>query len=69
LEARGAVDRGVGGVEVTTRHASAAPQRLGSIRVLDFRRRFLGTGPSTPPTPRSTAPRVFAFVEHFGGLA
>jgi hypothetical protein len=36
------------GVETTTRHAFAAPRRLGSIPALDVRRHSSGTGPFDP---------------------
>src|SRR5207248_3839263 len=39
---------GAGGVETTTRHACAAPRRLGSIRARGVRRRMAGTGPFDP---------------------
>jgi len=41
------------GVPATTRHAGAAPGRLGSIPARLARRRLEGTGPGTPhPTRR-----------------
>jgi len=47
------VERGSGRVRVTTRRASAAPRRLGSILARVARRRSQGTGPVDPsrPTP------------------
>jgi len=47
-------------VETTTRHASAAPVRLGSIKVRRVRRRLEGTGPFDPGAlvaARSRSPR------------
>jgi len=45
--------RRAGGVDRTTRHASAAPQRLGSIPAQEIRRRDDGNGSlSTPPARR-----------------
>ena len=43
--------RGAAGGERTTRHAPAAPGRLGSIQALDSRRRLPGTGPFAPRRP------------------
>ena len=42
------------GVETTTRHAFAAPRRLGSIPALGVRRRSSGTGPFDPGRVPST---------------
>ena len=39
---------GAAGVETTTRHAGAAPRRLGSIRARGARRHVTGTGPFDP---------------------
>ena len=48
--AKTARSEGFGGrVETTTRHACAAPPRLGSIRARGSRRQFSGTGPYDPP--------------------
>jgi len=58
---RGAAGRqarpaGAVGVETTTRHACAAPRRLGSIRARGGRRRMLGTGPFDPDGARRPRP-------------
>src|SRR5205814_1121949 len=54
--------RGGEGVTETTRHASAAPGRLGSIRARLARRRSPGTGPCDPfPSPCLPAP-VYAIT-------
>src|SRR5262249_41412188 len=43
--------RGGGRGRVTTRHACAAPGRLGSIWARRVRRHVVGTGPRRPPPP------------------
>jgi dihydropteroate synthase len=47
----GGAGRGARGVETTTRHASAAPLRLGSIQARRGRRRSAGTGRTPPRAP------------------
>src|SRR5438445_7672612 len=44
------------GVPASTRHACAAPGRLGSIRARLTRRRLEGTGPGTPHPPPPPPP-------------
>src|SRR5437867_62717 len=44
------------GVERTTRHARAAPVRLGSIQALNSRRRGAGNGSLRPPPRPSPCP-------------
>ena len=59
----GGAGRGARGVETTTRHASAAPLRLGSIRARSVRRRSAGTGrfdPSRTPPHASDEPGLGA---------
>src|SRR5207245_1003540 len=47
---------GAAGVERTTRHAPAAPVRLGSIEALHPRHRVPGTGPFAPRRARQPDP-------------
>src|SRR5207249_9476268 len=49
----GEAGAGAVGLERTTRHASAAPGRLGSIRALHSRRRMEGTGSFEPHRTRA----------------
>jgi len=58
---RGATGRrvrlaGAVGGETTTRHACAAPVRLGSIQARGVRRRVAGTGPFAPDRARQPHP-------------
>jgi len=52
----GVAPAGAAGVEMTTRHACAAPRRLGSIRDRGSRRPLREGVPSTPTAPAGATP-------------